>query len=170
MNSFMEDNNQPPELEQNLDLLNELAFFSSFPGKALKLIALLSERDTFAPGDNLFEVGDDRGQAYLILTGQLVLYDMQNNDEKVIKTFESGDFLGSLSLLGPMPSLFLLKTSRHSTVLTIRRKQINKIFQQFPETFDLAVKATLKSLNQWERKNMNRTDQYWFDRLGATVL
>ncbi len=170
MNSFMEDNNQPPELQQNLDLLKELPFFSSFPAKALKLIAFLAERDTFASGDHLFEVGDDRGQAYLVLTGQLVLYDVQNDDEKEVKSFEPGDFLGSLSLLGSMPSLFLLKASMDSTVLTIRRKQIEKIFQQFPETYNLAVKTTLKSLYQWERKNMKRTEQYWFNRPGATVL
>lgn len=170
MNSFMEDNNQPPELQQNLDLLKELPFFSSFPAKALKLIAFLAERDNFSPGDHIFEVGDDSGQAYVVLTGQLILYDTQNNDEKEVKIFEPGDFLGSLSLLGSMPSLFLLKTSMDSTVLTIKRKQFDKIFQQFPETFNLAINATLKSLYQWERENMNRTEQDWYTRPGATVL
>lgn len=170
MNSFMEDNNQAPELQKNLELLNELPFFSSFPAKAMKLIALLAERDIFVQGDYLFEEGDDLRQAYIVLTGQLVLYDRFNNDEREVRTFEPGDFLGSLSLLGSIPSLFSLKTSIDSTVLTMSRKQFTKIFEQFPETFNMAVKATLKSLHQWERKNMRRTDQYHNTRYGATVL
>jgi len=170
MNSFTADDSQRPELQQNLELLNELPFFASFPDKALKLIAFLSERDIFAEDEHLVEEGDDSGQAYLVLSGTLVLYDRHDNRERELRTFQPGDFLGSLSLLGPMPSLFLLKAQTDATVLTINRKQFNKIFQQFPETFNLAVKAVFKNLYQWERKNMNRAEECCLKNAGATVL
>jgi CRP/FNR family cyclic AMP-dependent transcriptional regulator len=170
MNSYTEEDNNRPELQRNLELLNELPFFASFPDKAMKLIAFVSERDTFAQNELLVEQGDDAGQAYLVLSGTLVLYDRRNGQERELRTFQPGDFLGSLALLGPMPSLFMLKAQTDATVLTINRKQFNKIFQQFPETFAIAVKAVLKNLHQWERKNMNRAGECCLRNAGATAL
>lgn len=171
MNSFTENNNQPPELQQNLDLLNELPFFSSFPAKAMKLIAYLAARDSFNAGDYLFEEGDDQNQAYLILTGQLTLYKSHDNQQREVRTFHEGDFLGSLSLLGPMPSLFFLKATINTTVITIRRKQFATIVQQFPETSVLALRAALTNLYQWERQNLYKeAGKCCLKRTGATVL
>ena len=170
MNSFTENNGSPPELQQNLELLNDLSFFSSFPAKAIKLIAYLSERDTFAPGDILFEEGDDYGQAYLVLTGQLVLFEKLGDSKEEVKFFDPGDFLGSLSLLGSMPSLYSLQAKTDCTVLTISRAQLAKIFEQFPKTLNQAVQATINNLHQWERKNIQRKDLLSQRSVGATVL
>lgn len=170
MNSFTEDNNQSPLLLQNLELLKEVPFFSTFPGKAMKLIAFLAERDSFVQHDHLFEEGDDNGKAYLVLSGQLLLYKRHDEGDREVRRYSEGDFLCSLSLLGSMPSLFMLKAQTEATVLTIKRKQFAQIFQQFPETLNLALKATLEGLYQWERKNMHGAEKCCFDRSGATAL
>lgn len=170
MNSYTEKNNKTPELQQNLALLNELPFFSSFPAKAMKLIAFLAERNSFSAGDILFDVGDDHGQAYLVLSGQIGLYRRVGRDKQVVASFSQNDFLGSLSLLGSLPSLFLLQAQEDSTLLSINRKEFSKILQQFPETMDLVLKATLNELYQWERKNMNQAEECCLKRAGATVL
>ena len=39
--------------------------------------------------------------------------------------------------------------------MTINRKQFSKILEQFPETTKLSLKALLKELHQWERKNIH---------------
>ncbi len=157
-------------MQQNLELLKDVNLFSFFPDKAMKLLAFLAERTRLATGDILFEEGDDHGRAYLILSGQLSL-SKQNNDERVvIQHYEEGDFLGSFSLLGAMPALFTLQASTETTVLTINREQFSKILEQFPETTKLSLKALLKELNQWERKNLYQAEACCLGRTGATVL
>ena len=170
MSSYTAEDNQAPEMQQNLELLKDVQLFSYFPGKALKLLAFLAERTHLSPGDILFEEGDDHGRAYLVLSGQLNLL-KQNDDEKVIvRHYAEGDFLGSFSLLGAMPALFTLQAVTQATVLTISRKQFSKILEQFPETTKLSLKVLLKELHQWERKNIHQAEPCCLSRTGATVL
>lgn len=157
-------------MQQNLDLLNELPFFSSFPAKAMKLLAFLAGRSRFSQNDILFEEGDDNGQAYLILSGQLALIKKIGGEEIVIQQYLTGDFLGSFSLLGPMPSLFILQATVETTLLTLNRKQFSKILEQFPETVNIALRSLLKELHQWERKNIAEADVCRIAKTGATVL
>ncbi|EKD35957.1 MAG: hypothetical protein ACD_75C01707G0004 [uncultured bacterium] len=175
MNSYTEENNHVPDtqipvMQQNLELLQELSFFSYLPDKALKLLAFLAERTTLAAGDLLFDEGEDHGRAYLILSGQLALLKKSGTETVVVRHFDTGDFLGSFSLLGTMPALFTLKATAKSTVLTISRQQFAKILEQFPETGKLALKALLKELHQWERKNLAEAADSCLNRTGATVL
>ena len=157
-------------MQKNLELLNELPFFSSFPAKAMKLLAFIAERSRFSSGEVLFEEGDDHGRAYFILSGQLTLLKNIGEEEIVIRKFIAGDFLGSFSLLGAMPSLFILQASEQTTVLTISRKQFSKILEQFPETAKISLRSLLKELHQWERKNITEAEVCRHARTGATVL
>ncbi len=170
MNSSTAENNQIPEMQQNLELLKDVRLFSSFPAKALKLLAFLAERVRLTTGDILFEEGDDYGRAYLILSGKLSLLKQHNNEKIAIQDYVKGDFLGSFSLLGEMPALFTLQASSDTTVLTINRQQFSKILEQFPETTKFSLKALLDELNQWERKNIYQAGTCCLSRTGATVL
>lgn len=170
MSSYTAENDQVPEMQQNLELLKEVHLFYNFPSKAMKLLAFLAERVLLAPGDVLFEEGDDHGRAYLILSGQLSLLKQYDEEEVVVQQYATGDFIGSLSLLGAMPALFTLQATTATTVLTINRKQFSKILEQFPETTNLSLKALLKELHQWERKNIHEAAACCLSRIGATVL
>jgi len=157
-------------MQQNLEFLKDVGLFSSFPDKAMKLLAFLAERTHLVTGDVLFEEGDDHGQAYLVLSGQLSLSKQKNGEKVIIQHYTKGDFLGSFSLLGAMPALFTLQASTETTVLTINRQQFSKILEQFPETTKLSLKALLNELNQWERKNIYEAGACCLSRTGATVL
>lgn len=171
MGSFTENNEQIPEMQQNLELLQTLPFFASFPIQALKILALLAVRGSYAPGDLLHEEGDDTDRAYLILNGNLALATKLDNQENMaIQQFYEGDFLGSLSLFGRMPALFNLTAKSKTTVLTIGREQFSKIIAQFPETKALALKAVIKEIHQWERTNISEATSCCFTRLGVTAL
>ncbi|MFW2368681.1 MAG: Crp/Fnr family transcriptional regulator [Desulforhopalus sp.] len=170
MSSSTENNNQVPEMQQNLNLLLELPFFSAFPPQAIKLLAYLAERVQFAKEEVVIEEGDDYGRAYLILTGQLTLLRKSGATETVIKHFNEGDLLGSFSLLGDIPSLFQLQAATPTTALAINREHFVKIAEQFPQISGLALKGLLKELHQWERRNLSKADPCCLDRSGATVL
>jgi CRP-like cAMP-binding protein len=170
MSLYSEENNQEPEMRENFRHFNDMPFFSAFPQKAIKLLAFLAQRASFSPGDIVFEEGEDFSRAYYIISGELTLYKKSGTDKTAIQKYGERDFLGSFSLLGAMPSLYILEASAETTVLTIEREQFAKILEQFPETGKIVVKHLLRELYQWERKNITRAEFCCLKRAGATVL
>ena len=171
MSSFTEKNDYVPEMQQNIELLKEIPFFSTLPVKVLKLIALVAVRGSFSPGDLLYEAGDDPDRAYLVLEGCLVLTTQGEKGEKtVIKRFAEGDFFGSLSLFGCLPALFDLTTEKKTTVLTIDRTQFLKILTQFPEIQASSLKVIFKEIHRWERTNLSEANPCCTSRMGITAL
>lgn len=157
-------------MQSNLLLLQEIAFFAALPSKAIKLLAFVAERQHFTTDDILFEEGEDYGRAIIILSGELTLLKKNKNKEKVVQQFHEGDLLGTFSLFGTMPSLFQLKASGDSTVLTIGREHFAKIQEQFPEATAASLKELLREVYQWERKNLNKAEICCLNQTGATIL
>jgi len=170
MSSSMDDSKQISEMQQNLELLQEWAFFSALPIKAIKLLAFVAERQHFSEEETIFEEGDDYGRAYIILSGQLTLMKKSHDKKQVVQNFHEGDLLGTFSLLGAMPSLFLLKASCDTSVLTISREHFTKIQEQFPEIMALSLNALLREVYQWERKNLTQAEICCLNQTGATIL
>jgi CRP/FNR family cyclic AMP-dependent transcriptional regulator len=170
MSSYTEKNSKVPEMQENLELLQNVPFFSAIPFKALKLLAFLATREHFGPEDILYEKGDNQGRAYLVLSGELLLLRKNDKEKAVALRYTEGDYLGTFSLLGSMPSLFVLQAATKATVLTITREQFAKVLEQFPETAKFALKALLKELHQWERKNIAEAGKCCLGKTGATVL
>ncbi len=168
MSSYTEDNNQVPEMQQNLELLQELPFFASFPSQVMKLLALMAERIVFSEGENIFEAGDDHGRAYLILHGQLTL--IKQPPAASVRHYYDGDFIGILSLLGSMPSLFTLQSGKETETLSIEREHFSKILEQFPETVQLSLTALAKEIHQWERKSLTTAKDCCLKLTGVTNL
>lgn len=170
MSSSTDDSKQISEMQQNLELLQDWAFFSVLPSKAIKLLAFVAERQHFSEEEYIFEEGDDYGRAYIILSGQLTLMKRNRDKKQVVQQFHQGDLLGTFSLLGKMPSLFSLKASCETTVLTIAREHFTKIQEQFPETTALSLNALLQEVYQWERKNLTQAEICCLNQTGATIL
>ena len=170
MSSSMDDSKQISVMQENREIIQELAFFSALPVKAIKLLAFVAERQHFNTDDTLFEEGDDYGRAYIILTGGLTLMKKNKTEQNVVQHFHQGDLLGTFSLLGVMPSLFLLKASSDTTVLTIAREHFTKIQEQFPEATAVSLKSLLREVYQWERRNLTKAEICCLNQTGATIL
>lgn len=155
-------------MEQNLELLREIALFAEFPLQARKLLAFLAQRGQLEEGATVFEKGDDFGQGYILLTGTMALF--SDPEQQEIRRFYPGDFVGSFALLGPLPALFELRAQTDCTVLTLTRHHFAKILEQFPQTSKLYLRAALQELHQWERKNLTEAKTCCLERLGATIL
>jgi CRP-like cAMP-binding protein len=98
MNSLENDNSAPSsELEQNLNLLRQTYFFSTFPVEALKVFAYLCHRETFNTGEYLFRQGEDDGRAYYLIEGTAELEFSAGDRVQLIRQGNPGDFFGGLS-------------------------------------------------------------------------
>jgi len=159
-----------PELQQNIDILKEVPFFEGFPQEVLKLLAYLAVRGDYEEGDVIFERGDDPGIAFAVVSGELAVYrDGQRGEEK-LRGYGEGDFLGSFTLIGSMPSLFTVKATKSTRLLLITRDQFNKIMDQHKELNPLLRKAILKELRRWEQTNIDELDSCCLRKVGVTLL
>jgi len=164
------DNGPIPELQRNLEILKEVPFFEGFPLEVLKLLAYLAVRGDYEEGDVIFEYGDDPGIAFFVVAGGLAVLRVNMGREEQLRSYQSGEFIGSFSLLGPMPSLFTVKAECATRLLIISREQFSKVMDQHKELAPLLRKAILKQLRRWEQANIEELDSCCLRKVGVTLL
>lgn len=159
-----------PELQQNLMILRDVAFFEGFPQEVLKLLAYLAVRGDYEEGDILFEKGDDPGMAFAVVSGTVAAYRQGENGEEQLRGYTEGEFLGTFSLLGPMPALFTVKAETRTRLLILNREQFSKVLEQHRELGPLLRKSILKQLRRWEQANLEGLDSCCLRKVGVTLL
>ncbi|MDJ0912487.1 MAG: cyclic nucleotide-binding domain-containing protein [Desulfobacterales bacterium] len=152
MNSFTgkSDGGDTSEFQEDLNIFREIYFFAGLPLDMLKLLAYLSTRDTYKPGDVLFEQGDEDDRAYFIIAGQATLEDSTGGQTRPIRTYQQGDFIGGLALLGRVRRLFALKATTDLVCLSITREKFTKALEQFPENMPKIIKAIIERISAWD--------------------
>jgi len=171
MSLSQENDNRPiTELQRNLQILKEVPFFEGFPPEVLKLLAYLAVRGDYEEEDVLFECGDDPGIAFFVVAGGLAVFRESKGREERLRNYQPGEFIGSFSLLGPMPSLFTVKAECATRLLIISREQFSKVMDQHRELAPLLRKAILKQLRRWEQSNIEELDSCCLRKVGVTLL
>jgi CRP-like cAMP-binding protein len=151
------------ELEENLTIVRGIHFFSGLPLEVLKLLAYLCTRENFNTGDYLFNQGDDDGQAFYIISGKARLIQVDDGNERELKDYKEGDFLGGMVLLGNMRRLFSLKASTDMACLILTREKFTKAMEQFPDIMPKIIKAVIESLSHWERRLLGEFSKSYDD-------
>jgi CRP-like cAMP-binding protein len=142
------------EFQQNLEILRQIEFFAGLPMETLKVFAYLCARESFAPGDYLFSEDDDDGQAFYILSGQLALIHEADGREETIREYAPGEFIGGISLLAPLRSLFALKAGQETECLVLSREKFAKAIEQFPELIPKILKSVADSIRSWDQQRL----------------
>jgi CRP/FNR family cyclic AMP-dependent transcriptional regulator len=161
MNSLETDKLTPAsELDQNLELLRQTYLFSVVPLEALKVFAYLCSREKFKEGEYLFRQGEDDGQAFYMISGLAVLERKEGDLARTIRQCSEGEFLGGLSLMGPMQRLFSLKAASEVNCLIIVREKFTRTLSQFQDLMPSLVKALVGGVDGWEKGFLaSRADQ-----------
>lgn len=172
MSSSQVDGKQPSELQQNLEIIQQIALFEGLPASVLKLLAYLAVRADYQQGDVLVEKGDDLGMAIYIVSGKLDLYRQKDNlqDYKPLREYDEGQFLGGFSLLGALPSLFTIKAQTKCCLLLLQRKVFSKVLAQYPELHIILQQTILQQLHRWEEYTIDELESCCLQRVGVTLL
>ena len=173
--SSSEKNNLTPscEFQDNLEILRQTYFFSGLPLETLKIFAYLCTREIFRQGEHLFRQDEDDGRAFYIIDGRARLERNDNGKKIEIRDYQTGQFLGGLTLLGETRRLFSLKSVTDTTCLVLNRGQFLKTMEQFPNLLARICNAVAKSIDTWEDRFLaDRGDQCGdcMDRLGVTLI
>jgi len=141
---------QSSEFKENLEILRQIYFFSGLPLERLKVLAYICTRETFKHGDYLFRQDDDDGQAFFIISGKARLVHNDEGGERMIRDYDTGEFLGGMALLGTMRRLFSLKALTDVTCLIMTREKCGATIQQFPDLMPRIIKAVVERISAWE--------------------
>ena len=173
--SSSEKNNLTPscEFQDNLEILRQTYFFSGLPLETLKIFAYLCTREVFRQGEHLFRQDEDDGRAFYIIDGRARLERDDNGNKIEIRDYQTGEFIGGLTLLGETRRLFSLKSVTDTTCLVLNRGQFLKTMEQFPNLLARICNAVAKSIDTWEDRFLaDRGDQCGdcMGRLGVTLI
>ena len=173
--SSSEKNNLTPscEFQDNLEILRQTYFFSGLPLETLKIFAYLCTREVFRQGEHIFRQDEDDGRAFYIIDGRAKLERDDNGNKIEIRDYQTGEFLGGLTLLGETRRLFSLKSVTDTTCLVLNRGQFLKTMEQFPNLLARICNAVAKSIDTWEDRFLaDRGDQCGdcLGRLGVTLI
>jgi CRP/FNR family cyclic AMP-dependent transcriptional regulator len=153
MNSSEKNRTGPSsELEENLEILRQIYFFSGLPLETLKVFAYLCTRVKFKQGEYIFHQNEDDGRAFYIISGKARLERTDNSTAKEIRDCDAGEFMGGLALLGQVRRLFSLKTLQDTVCLILEREKFSKAIEQFPDIMPRIFRAVAKNIDVWEER------------------
>jgi CRP/FNR family transcriptional regulator, cyclic AMP receptor protein len=161
------------ELDQNLEMLRETYLFSVVPLEALKVFAYLCSREKFKQGEYLIRQSEDDGQAFYIIEGHAELEREAGDDTQTVRQFGEGEFIGGLSLMGPMQRLYSLKAASEMTCLILKREKFARTLSQFQDLMPSFFKALVGRIDGWEKSFLSgRADQCGecLQHLGVSLL
>ena len=156
------------ELQENINLLRQLDFFSSLRLEALKVIAYLCSRESFEPGDELISQDEDSGRAFYILSGCVTLERAGDRGQQTFREYGAESFLGGLSLLAEMHSLFTVRATASTRCLVLKRERFGRVVEQFPDLMPKILKAMVVRVRDWEKEFI--TAEAGMDRLGVSMI
>jgi len=173
--SLLEKNNSTPssEFQENLELLRQIYFFSGLPLETLKVFAYLCSREKFKQDEYIFSQDEDDGRAFYIINGQAQLERRDNGGTISVREYNTGEFIGGLTLLGETKRLFSLKSATETTCLVLSREKFSKTMEQFPSLLAKICNAVAKSIDTWEERFLSdRADQCGdcLNQLGVTLI
>lgn len=142
--------------QEDLEKLWQTPLFHRLEPECLKLLTMLCKRIDFVVDDQIMVQGEDDGNAYLIISGQLSAIYSAKSGNQVIRNYESGELVGGCALLGRMLRHFTLEATQNTTALQLSREDFQKVIQQFPKNVALLASSLISELVEWDRILLER--------------
>jgi CRP-like cAMP-binding protein len=119
----------------------------------LKILDDAQARVPLHPGEILFEKGDRATNAYIIVSGQMEIYD----GDTVFEVVGPGDILGEMALIDPAPRSASVRAVSECEIAPIDARRFITMVERTP-TFAIRVMRVLARRLRWmdERDNESR--------------
>lgn len=104
-------------------------------------IARLAVKESFEPGQLLFDEGDYNVAFHVILEGEVEVVHPRGKLEEPVTIHQHGEFTGEISLLYDRRSLVRGRALSHVRTLRVERAQLHKLVQTDAELSELLMRA-----------------------------
>jgi signal transduction histidine kinase len=140
------------------DFLKRVPLFSGLPETDLKRLCGMVEKVHLPAGAELFAEGSPGDRAYVIREGEIEIHKHSGGQEVLLAVRRSGEVIGEMALLEPVPRIASARAATDSQLLAIRREQLDQLLASSPsaarallQTVTSRLKTTELMLRQSER-------------------
>ncbi len=120
-------------INEEVELLRRIPLFAKIEPAKLKLLAFISKRITYQPGDTVFHQGDPGDAAYVIFGGEAdVLVDTPSGPLTVAR-LKQNDFVGEIAILCDVPRTATVKAVSELVTLRITKDLFFRLITDFPQ-------------------------------------
>ena len=144
--------------QEDLAHLRRVSLFRGLDHECMKILAMLCRRVTLISDDQLMVEGEDDGNAFVILSGNVKVYRSTEASGHLICQFGAGEFIGGSALLGKFPRLFTIQATEETEALRLNREEFQKVLEQFPEAVSKITGNLLSELAAWDRSLLEGDD------------
>ncbi|PKN41663.1 MAG: hypothetical protein CVU60_09745 [Deltaproteobacteria bacterium HGW-Deltaproteobacteria-18] len=152
MVSSEQSENHQCELECNLRVLRELPFLAELPEELLRVMAYLCERETFVPGQAVFEEGQPAEGAVAVITGSMVI----ERGGRKLAALNEGMCAGGLTLLGQYRWLYTLRAETAADCLLLHRRRLLPQLVAQPASLAAVARELVESVVFWDLQRLER--------------
>lgn len=119
-------------LEPAVALLQCVDLFAGLDPVRLEVVAFTCERREYAPGDTLFDVGEEADCAWLILEGEAAMLAEGEGTPRALR-LDTGDLIGETALFNPERRRTRVRAVTRLLTLRIGRDMFQRLLGEFPE-------------------------------------
>lgn len=127
------DNHCACELLDDLEVLRRSPVFAGAPLEVVKLLALFSKRRTYDPGELVIEQGDTADRAFLVLRGEVEVFEQYQGKQFSLQVLGRMGFFGELALLAEFEWFFNVQALGEVEIISIDRDSFQKVITKFPD-------------------------------------
>ena len=120
-------------IDSEANALCKIPLFRGIEATKLRLLAFISERIRYTPGERLCSQGEPGDSAFIILSGDADVVVATENGDQVVAKVGANDIVGEIAILCDVPRTATLVAVSDMDVLTISKDNFLKLLKEFPE-------------------------------------
>lgn len=120
-------------LDDDIRILSTVGLFESFTPEQLRLLAFGAERLVLRAGRELFREGQSADCGYIIVSGNITLFQETETARVEIRTVGPGAMLGEMALIAQTSRLTGAVAEEETEVIRISRTIFRRILEEYPE-------------------------------------
>lgn len=120
-------------LDGEVEALRRVPLFRGIDPTKLRLLAFMSERISFRPGERLCEQGERGDAAYIILSGEADILVRTPQGEQAVAKVKENDIVGEIAILIDVPRTASVVAATELNALSVSKDSFLKLLSHFPE-------------------------------------
>lgn len=114
------------------------------------------ERSVIHEGKVFITAGEENARAYIIQSGRICSFMMQNDKKIIVSTYGAGTLIGEMCLLLDTPIPLSYQAMETTTVVTITRQDFQKKLVRIDKTIKTVLDHLIKKIEEYESLHMQK--------------
>lgn len=120
-------------LETDIQILSGVDLFCELTPEQLRLLAFGAEALSVPAGQEIYHEGAPADCAYVVVSGQVVLYTQHEDNAVALSRLGPGAILGELALIAQTNRLTYAASETDVELLRLNRSLFRRILEEYPE-------------------------------------